>query len=57
MGRRMWWWVGGLVVGGKGLQEGKVEIKWRTEAEATKVDVASGVQTVGIAENFGTAET
>jgi prolyl-tRNA synthetase len=35
-----------VVVGGKGLQEGKVEIKWRTEAEATKADVATGVQSV-----------
>jgi prolyl-tRNA synthetase len=34
-----------VVVGGKGLGEGKVEIKWRTDAEAQKVDVAAGVQT------------
>lgn len=35
-----------VVIGGKGLQEGKIEIKWRTEENATKVDVAAGVQTV-----------
>lgn len=35
-----------VVIGGKGLQEGKIEIKWRTEENATKIDVAAGVTTV-----------
>ena len=35
-----------LVIGGKGLKEGHVEVKWRTDAEATKVPVADAVATV-----------
>lgn len=35
-----------LVIGGKGLKEGQVEIKWRTDDGPTKVPVESGVATV-----------
>lgn len=34
-----------VVIGGKGLQEGVVEIKWRTDAAARKVPVSEGVHT------------
>jgi len=33
-----------IVIGGKGLQEGQVELKWRWAAEPDKVPVDSGVQ-------------
>ncbi len=33
-----------VVIGGKGLKEGKVEIKWRTDAEASKHPVADGAK-------------
>ena len=35
-----------MVIGGKGLKEGQVEIKWRTDDGPTKVPVESGVATV-----------
>lgn len=35
-----------VIIGGKGLKDGVVEVKWRTDAEATKVPVADAVQTV-----------
>jgi prolyl-tRNA synthetase len=35
-----------VVVGGKGLQEGAVELKWRTDAAPTKVPVAESVAIV-----------
>jgi prolyl-tRNA synthetase len=35
-----------LIIGGKGLKEGVVEVKWRTDAEAKKVPVAEAVQYV-----------
>ena len=35
-----------LVVGGKGLKEGLVEVKWRTAAEPDKVPIDSAVTTV-----------
>lgn len=35
-----------VVIGGKGLKEGLVELKWRTAAEPTKVPVASAIETV-----------
>ncbi|MES2790290.1 MAG: proline--tRNA ligase [Planctomycetota bacterium] len=35
-----------VIIGGKGLKDGVVEVKWRTEAEAIKVPVAEAVQTV-----------
>jgi prolyl-tRNA synthetase len=31
-----------IVIGGKGLKDGQIEIKWRTDAEATKHPVADG---------------
>jgi prolyl-tRNA synthetase len=31
-----------VVIGGKGIKEGQIEIKWRTQAEATKYPVADG---------------
>ncbi|REJ91611.1 MAG: proline--tRNA ligase [Planctomycetota bacterium] len=34
-----------IVVGGKGLKEGKVEIRWRTDSEAEKVPVQDGART------------
>ncbi len=33
-----------IVIGGKGLKEGQVEIKWRTDAEASKHPVADGAK-------------
>ena len=33
-----------IVVGGKGLKEGKVEIRWRTSSEAEKVAVSEGAR-------------
>ena len=33
-----------IVIGGKGLQQGQVEIKWRTAAEAEKVPVKEGAR-------------
>ena len=35
-----------VIIGGKGLKDGVVEVKWRTDAEATKVPVADAIQTV-----------
>lgn len=35
-----------LVIGGKGLKEGNVEIKWRWQADAEKAPVAQAVQAV-----------
>ncbi|MDB5338499.1 MAG: proS [Planctomycetaceae bacterium] len=35
-----------VIIGGKGLKDGVVEVKWRTDAEATKVPVAEAIQTV-----------
>ena len=35
-----------VVIGGRGLKEGVVEVRWRTADEADKVPVADGVQTV-----------
>lgn len=35
-----------LVIGGKGLKEGMVEVKWRTDAAPQKVPVAAAVETV-----------
>ncbi len=35
-----------VVIGGKGLQNGEVEIKWRTAEHPQKVPIAEGVQTV-----------
>lgn len=35
-----------LIIGGKGLKEGVVEVKWRTDAEAKKVPVGEAVQYV-----------
>lgn len=35
-----------LIIGGKGLKEGVVEVKWRTDAEATKVPVGEAIQYV-----------
>ncbi len=34
-----------IVIGGKGLQEGSIELKWRTDAAPTKVPVADAVST------------
>lgn len=34
-----------VVVGGKGLQEGKVELKWRDSDEVQKINIASAVET------------
>ena len=33
-----------VVIGGRGLKEGNVEVKWREESEPTKVPAADGVQ-------------
>ena len=35
-----------VVIGGKGLKEGKVEIKWRTAELPDKVPVDKGVETM-----------
>jgi prolyl-tRNA synthetase len=35
-----------VVIGGKGLQNGEVEIKWRTAANPDKIPLAEGVDTV-----------
>jgi prolyl-tRNA synthetase len=35
-----------VVIGGKGLQEGLIEVKWRTDTGPTKVPVAEAVATV-----------
>ncbi|MGQ0635297.1 MAG: proline--tRNA ligase [Planctomycetaceae bacterium] len=35
-----------IVIGGKGLKEGQVELKWRWEPQATKAPVAEAVATV-----------
>jgi prolyl-tRNA synthetase len=35
-----------VVIGGKGLQNGEVEIKWRTAQNPDKVPLAEGVKTV-----------
>lgn len=35
-----------VIIGGKGLKEGLVEVKWRTDAEATKVPLAEAVAAV-----------
>ncbi len=35
-----------VVIGGKGLQEGLIELKWRTAAEPIKVPVADAVATI-----------
>jgi prolyl-tRNA synthetase len=35
-----------VVIGGKGLAEGQVEIKWRTDTAAEKAPIANGVQSV-----------
>lgn len=35
-----------LVIGGKGLKEGQVEIKWRTDAAPTKVPIVDAINTV-----------
>ncbi len=35
-----------VVIGGKGLKEGVVELKWRNEAEASKLAVASAVEAI-----------
>jgi prolyl-tRNA synthetase len=35
-----------VTIGGKGLQEGVVELKWRDEKEATKASIDDGVATV-----------
>lgn len=35
-----------VIIGGKGLKDGVVEVKWRTAAEATKVPVGEAVATV-----------
>lgn len=35
-----------VVIGGKGLQEGLIELKWRTDSAPTKVPVAEAVGTV-----------
>ena len=35
-----------LVIGGKGLKEGQVEVKWRTDSAPTKVAIGDAVKTV-----------
>ncbi len=35
-----------VVIGGKGLKEGKLEFKWRTDESPSKVDVGAGFDTV-----------
>lgn len=35
-----------VVIGGKGLQEGKVEIKWRTAADPQKLPVDDGIPAI-----------
>lgn len=35
-----------IVIGGKGLQEGMIEYKWRTDASPQKTPVAGGVETI-----------
>ena len=35
-----------VVIGGKGLQEGLIELKWRTDTVPTKVPVADAVVSV-----------
>lgn len=35
-----------VVIGGRGLKDGVVEVKWRTDEEASKVPVDTGVETV-----------
>jgi prolyl-tRNA synthetase len=34
-----------IVIGGKGLKDGHVELKWRTSSEPDKVPVAEGART------------
>ncbi|MDA1214579.1 MAG: His/Gly/Thr/Pro-type tRNA ligase C-terminal domain-containing protein, partial [Planctomycetota bacterium] len=35
-----------VVIGGKGLQEGKIEYKWRTDSAPQKTAVDTGVETI-----------
>ena len=35
-----------IVIGGKGLKEGVVEVRWRTDAQAVKVPIAEAIATV-----------
>jgi prolyl-tRNA synthetase len=35
-----------IVIGGKGLKEGQVELKWRTDAAPTKVPIVDAINTV-----------
>jgi prolyl-tRNA synthetase len=35
-----------IVIGGKGLKEGQVELKWRTDASPTKVPIVDAINTV-----------
>jgi prolyl-tRNA synthetase len=35
-----------IIIGGKGLKEGQVEVRWRWEQAASKVSVDSAVATV-----------
>jgi prolyl-tRNA synthetase len=35
-----------IVIGGKGLKEGVVEVRWRSEAQAVKVPIAEAITTV-----------
>ena len=36
-----------VVIGERGLKEGKLEIKWRWEKEAQKIDLAGAAETLG----------
>lgn len=35
-----------VVIGGKGMQAGEIELKWRDESQATKAPIAEGVQRI-----------
>lgn len=35
-----------MVIGGKGLKDGVIEVKWRNEADARKIPVATAVSAI-----------